>query len=181
MLAGEAIWVLTSVMVKTLMTIRTACEADAPGIAAVHDEAWREAYFGVIPGRELEKMIARRGPRWWLSAIRRGSRLAVLDFDRNIAGYASYGANRVRSMPYAGEIFELYLSPSFQGLGFGKRLFEAALRDLEDHGYRSIVVWALADNARATDFYRKLGGRLVGETQERFGSEKRARVAFAFE
>jgi hypothetical protein len=41
----------------------------------VHDAAWRDAYRGLIPGRELERMIARRGPRWWQSAILRGSRL----------------------------------------------------------------------------------------------------------
>jgi ribosomal protein S18 acetylase RimI-like enzyme len=168
-------------MVKTLVTIRTAYETDAEGIAEVHDAAWREAYLGVIPGRELEKMVARRGPRWWLSAIRRGSQLVVLDFNETIAGYSSYGRNRVRSLPYAGEIYELYLSPEYQGLGFGKRLFEAALQDLADHGYASTIVWALADNVRAIAFYRKMGGKIVRKTQEHFGGETRERVAFAFD
>ena len=36
-----------------------------------------------------------------------------------------YGA---RSLFYDGEIYELYLSPEFQGLGFGRRLFTAAPR-----------------------------------------------------
>jgi ribosomal protein S18 acetylase RimI-like enzyme len=168
-------------MVKTLVTIRTARENDAQGIAEVHDAAWREAYLGVIPGRELEKMVNRRGPQWWLSAIKRGSRLVVLDYDETIAGYASYGRNRVRSIPYAGEIFELYLAPEFQGLGFGRRLFEAALQDLAEHGYASTVVWALADNNRALGFYGKMGGKIVRQTQEHFGGETRERVAFAFD
>jgi len=168
-------------MVKTLVTIRTARETDAEGIAEVHDAAWREAYLGVIPGRELDKMVTRRGPQWWLSAIKRGSRLAVLDYDEVIAGYASYGRNRVRSLPFAGEIFELYLAPEFQGLGFGKRLFEVALEDLAEHGYGSTIVWALAENDRAIGFYRKMGGKIVRQTQELFGGETRERVAFAFE
>ena len=113
-------------MVETVITIRRPRKADAEEIASVHDAAWRDAYRGVIPGRELERMIARRGPRWWNSAIARGSRLLVLDFDEAIGGYASYGRNRVPSLPYHGEIFELYLAPEFQGLGFGRRLFEAA-------------------------------------------------------
>ena len=168
-------------MVETLITIRNAQEADAQQIAEVHDAAWRDAYRGIIPGRELEKMIARRGPRWWLSAIQRGSGLVVLDFAECIAGYASYGRNRVRSMPYGGEIFELYLLPEFQGCGFGRELFNVARQDLCEHGYSSILVWALADNDRAIGFYRRLGGRLVREAQERFGSEMRSRVAFAFD
>ena len=47
-----------------------------------------------------------------------------------VAGYANYGRNRARSLHYEGEIYELYLRPEFQGLGFGHRLFSAAKRDL---------------------------------------------------
>ena len=168
-------------MVEAVITIRNARDGDADSIADVHDAAWRDAYRGIIPGRELERMIARRGPRWWHSAITRGSRLVVLDFDETIGGYASYGRNRVPSMPFGGEIFELYIAPEFQGLGFGRRLFEVARKDLIDHGYTSTLVWALADNERALGFYRRLGGRFVREAQERFGTETRARIAFAFD
>ena len=70
-------------MVKTLVTIRTARETDAEGIAEVHDAAWREAYLGVIPGRELQKMVTRRGPNWWLSAIKPGIEAGRPRFRRN--------------------------------------------------------------------------------------------------
>jgi ribosomal protein S18 acetylase RimI-like enzyme len=168
-------------MVDTLITIRNARSFDAAEIAEVHDAAWRDAYRGIIPGRELEKMIARRGPQWWRSAIQRGTRLVVLDFDESIGGYASYGRNRVSSLPHAGEIFELYLAPEFQGLGFGRRMFEAARQDLAEHGYDSCVVWALADNDRALEFYKKLGGKIIRQASERFGTEIRGRIAFGFD
>ena len=167
-------------MVEKVISIRNARPADAEAIAEVHDAAWRDAYRGIIPGRELERMIARRGPRWWQAAISRGSRLVVLDFGGRIAGYASYGRNRVPAMPYSGEIFELYLAPEFQGLGMGRRLFEAARRDLSEHGYVSTLVWALADNERALDFYAHLGGKIIRRAEERFGDETRGRVAFGF-
>ena len=167
-------------MVAAVITIRTARTSDAAEIAGVHDSAWRDAYRGIIPGRELERMIARRGPRWWQSAIAHGSRLAVLDYDDSICGYARYGRNRVPALPYRGELFELYLAPEFQGLGFGRRLFDAARKDLAEHGYDSTLVWALADNSRALAFYEHLGGRIVRRAQERFGDEVRGRVAFGF-
>ncbi len=168
-------------MGETLITIRDARESDAEAIAEVHDAAWRHAYRGIIPGRELERMIARRGPTWWRSAIVRRSRLVVLDFDDAIGGYASYGRNRVPALAYGGEIFELYIAPEFQGLGFGKRLFSAARKDLAEHGYASFLVWALAENEQALGFYRRLGGTIVRRAYERFGTEMRERVAFAFE
>jgi len=46
-------------MTQALITIRRAIPGDAEQIAAVHDEAWREAYRGIIPGGELERLIAR--------------------------------------------------------------------------------------------------------------------------
>ncbi|MBV1701703.1 MAG: GNAT family N-acetyltransferase [Hyphomicrobiales bacterium] len=167
-------------MVATLITIRPARFSDAAEIADVHDAAWRDAYRGIIPGRELERMIARRGRTWWENAIRRGSRLMVLDFDESIGGYASYGRNRVPSLPYGGEIFELYLAPEFQGVGFGRRLFNAVRRDLTEFGLATTLVWALADNERALGFYRHMGGALLHQAEERFGSEMRERVAFGF-
>ncbi|WP_036283877.1 GNAT family N-acetyltransferase [Methylocystis sp. ATCC 49242] len=167
-------------MVKTAVSIRHARPGDAEEIARVHDASWRDAYRGVIPGVELERMIARRGPSWWHSAIVRGTGLLVLDYDSQIVGYSTYGRNRVPSMPYSGEVFELYLAPQHQGLGFGRRLFNAARRELAEHGYLSTIVWALADNDKALHFYRSLGGQTVRRAEERFGSDMLTRVAFGF-
>ena len=126
-------------MSTTLIEVRPAKAADATAVASTHDEAWRSAYQGIIPGAELEKLINRRGPQWWDSAIRKGSRVSVLVFGDKVAGYANYGRNRARSLHFEGEIYELYLRPEFQGLGFGRRLFTAARRDLVQSGLKSMV------------------------------------------
>lgn len=160
-------------MSTTLIEVRPAKAADAAAVASTHDEAWRSAYQGIIPGAELEKLINRRGPQWWDSAIRKGSRVSVLVFGDKVAGYANYGRNRARSLHFEGEIYELYLRPEFQGLGFGRRLFTAARRDLQQSGLKSMVIWALSDNDPATEFYRALGGRMVARSSE----EVRAEVA----
>ena len=163
-----------------VIEIRQAKPADAAAVAAAHDEAWRSAYQGIIPGVELDKLINRRGADWWESAIRKGSRIALLAFGNNIAGYANYGRNRARSLFYDGEIYEIYLRPEFQGLGFGRRLFTAARRDLAQSGLKSLVVWALSDNEPAVEFYRALGGRAVARSSEKFGARTLDKVAFAW-
>ena len=168
-------------MAETLISVRLARPGDEAGIAAVHDAAWRDAYRGVIPGRELERMVERRGPDWWRRAIRAGTRLLVLDFADAIAGYASYGRNRMPSLAYGGEIFELYLAPEYQGVGLGERMFEASRADLYAHGFPTFVVWALGGNERAMHFYHRRGGAIVRRARERFGEETRERVAFGFD
>ena len=168
-------------MSTTLIEVRRAKPSDAAAIAVTHDDAWRCAYQGVIPGPELDKLINRRGADWWDSAIRKGSRIAILVFGETVAGYANYGRNRARSLYYDGEIYELYLRPEFQGLGFGRKLFSAVRRDLGQSGLHSLVVWALSDNGSAVEFYRTLGGKAVARSSERFGSKVLDKVAYAWQ
>jgi ribosomal protein S18 acetylase RimI-like enzyme len=168
-------------MSTVLIEIRRAKPYDAGAIADAHDEAWRMAYQGIIPGAELERLINRRGPAWWDSAIRKGSRIALLQFGEKVAGYANYGRNRARSLHYGGEIYELYLRPEFQGLGFGRRLFTAARRDLAQSGLKSLIVWALSENDTAVEFYRALGGKTVARSSEKFGARVLDKVAFGWD
>jgi ribosomal protein S18 acetylase RimI-like enzyme len=167
-------------MSTVTIEIRRAKPADAPAIATTHDDAWRTAYRGIIPGTELDKLVNRRGPEWWDSAIRKGSRISLLQFGDQIAGYSNYGRNRARSLSYDGEVYEIYLRPEFQGLGFGRRLFSAARKDLNQSGLKSLVVWALSDNDHAVEFYRSLGGRAVARSSERFGDKTLDKVAYAW-
>jgi ribosomal protein S18 acetylase RimI-like enzyme len=168
-------------MSTILIEIRRATPSDAVAVAAAHDDAWRATYQGVIPGPELEKLINRRGADWWDGAIRKGSRISVLVFGDHVAGYANYGRNRARSLYYDGEVYEIYLRPEFQGLGFGRRLFTAARRDLAQSGMKSVVVWALSDNEPAVEFYRALGGRAVARSSERFGERTLDKVAYGWQ
>ena len=167
-------------MSTVLIEIRRAKASDAAAVADTHDEAWRGAYQGVIPGLELEKLVTRRGPDWWDSAIRKGSRIAILAFGDKVAGYANYGRNRARSLFNEGEIYELDLRPEYQRLGFGRRLFTSARRDLAQSGLKSLVVWALSDNDPAVEFYKALGGKAVARSSERFGEKSLDKVAFAW-
>jgi ribosomal protein S18 acetylase RimI-like enzyme len=160
--------------------VRRAELSDAEAITAVHDAAWRQAYSGIIPARDLERMIVRRGPRWWSRSIRRGASILVLEAGGDVAGYATFGPNRARDLAQKGEIYEIYLKPEFQGVGLGSRLFLAARRELARAGYTTQVVWALADNDGACRFYQNAGGRRVARASERFGDRQLAKVAFAW-
>jgi ribosomal protein S18 acetylase RimI-like enzyme len=160
--------------------VRRAEIDDVEGITAVHDASWRYAYEGLIPAQELARMIARRGPRWWSRAIRRGTAVLVLEVGGTIAGYATFGPNRARDLMQKGEIYEIYLLPEYQGVGLGTQLFLAARKELARHGYETAVVWALADNEPACRFYRNAGGRRVARSTEQFGKMVLAKVAYAW-
>lgn len=168
-------------MTALTIDIRPADPRDAPAIAEVHATAWQNAYAGIIPYKALRTMIGRRDHRWWQRAIRRGTSVMVLDLGGLIAGYVTYGLNRARALPQDGEVYEIYLRPEYQGVGFGTRLFAAARGQLAGHGCKGLVVWALSDNEGAVDFYRGQGGRAVAEGAEVFEGRKLPKIAFVWD
>jgi ribosomal protein S18 acetylase RimI-like enzyme len=167
---------------KTLtIDIRKAEPADAEAIAEVHRQAWQGAYSGIIPHRALGAMLGRRGGEWWANAVRRAASILVLDVDGAVAGYATVGRNRSRDLPQQGEIYELYIKPEYQGVGFGTRLFAAARQKLKSHGLKGLVVWALEENSGALAFYAGAGGRDVAEGVEVFDQKALRKVAFVWD
>ncbi|MCB8837585.1 GNAT family N-acetyltransferase [Aurantimonas sp. VKM B-3413] len=160
--------------------IRFAEQRDATALAAVHEAAWRGAYAGIIPHRSLTAMIGRRHTAWWSRAIRSGAGILVVDFGGETVGYATLGRNRTAAIAAEGEIYELYLKPAFQGLGFGRRLFEAARSLLGERDLRGLVVWALAENDMALGFYEQLGGMERAEGRECFEGRSLQKIAFVW-
>lgn len=179
------------------IAIRPAELRDVAGLCCVHQEAWREAYRGIIPGFTLERMIERRGTARWKELICKGNPsggegLLVLEHGGRVAGYASLGFNRSPRLRVAGEVFELYLAPTYQGVGLGKRLFQSARACLQGAKRGHFVVWVLEDNERAVGFYRAMGGQFLERATERFaanpgqeprrvaGKVLRSRLAFSW-
>ncbi|MBJ7535470.1 GNAT family N-acetyltransferase [Rhodomicrobium vannielii ATCC 17100] len=167
-------------MGANLISFRLASSKDANAVAAIHDAAWRSTYQGIIPHLHLERMIARRGPRWWQQQVERGANVTLLMFDGVPQGYATWGKARGTWPWEAGEIFELYVNPAFQGIGLGTRLFATVKDALKREGLKRLVVWALKDNETACAFYGGLGGFIVAATPERYGDVSLTRVAFAW-
>ena len=160
--------------------IRQARPEDAVAIAAVHETSWLQAYTGVLPGNALRAMVARRDVSWWKRAIRQSTRVLTLEVGGRVAGYATIGPNRVRSLSQGGEVYELYLAPEYQGLGFGRKLFLTARQDLRASGRPGSVVWVLEDNEPAVRFYENAGGKDVAEGSETFDGRVLNKIAFAF-
>jgi ribosomal protein S18 acetylase RimI-like enzyme len=165
---------------STELRVRRSKPGDAAALADVFACSWRQAYSGIIPHASLEAIVLRRGRDWWSRAARSGEAPLILTFADKPAGYATFGAARAAG-PLQGEIYELYLGPSFQGLGFGEYLFEASRSALDERGLKGLVVWALSDNEQAIQFYWSRGGRPVAKTMERMGRRSLEKVAFGWD
>lgn len=160
--------------------IRPAVHRDAHDIATIHACAWENAYAGLIPHKTLTGMIARRNEGWWKQAIRSSNSVLLAQVDGKSIGYATLGRNRTKQLVQEGEIYELYLRPEYQGLGFGAHLFAAARARLSDLGMKGTVVWALEENNRALNFYEALGGIDRAEGTETFEGKPLRKIAYVW-
>jgi ribosomal protein S18 acetylase RimI-like enzyme len=153
--------------------------ADAAALSLVFRESWLFAYRGIIPHLHLEGLVRQRTPEWWRSVVRSGDAPLVLELAGKVAGYATFGAARHRGS-FQGEIYELYVDPVYQGLGFGEHLFEGSRHALDMRKLKGLIVWALLDNTPACDFYWRRGGRPVTSTFTKIGGARLEKVAFGW-
>ena len=100
--------------------------------------------------------------------------------DGQVAGLASGGPLQEPLPPYDGELYVLYVLPAFQGRGYGKALLNCVARDLLSRGFTAMLVWVLQENRPGCAFYRRLGGRPVGEKTVAIGGVDLVDVAYGW-
>ena len=158
-------------MIQTV-TIRRAKPSDAPAIAKVGVETWRNAYAGLVPDDHLLRMTEARQAVQWDALVRRARGAdAVLVAElqdlsgRKVVGYGSCGRSRMGLM--TGEVFTLYVSGDWQNRGIGQRLLLGLFKSLVAGGVPDAVIWVLSGNP-ARFFYEAMGGKCLAERKERF-------------
>ncbi len=159
--------------------IRSARPADAHLLALLFKESWTLAYTGILPSDALAQLLSKRELGWWQKSLSSEDPVLVLEVGGVVAGYATAGRCRSQGKQ-KGEIYELYLAPVYQGLGFGEHVFEACRHRLDERGLKGLLVWALVDNTQACHFYWRRGGRPVGSVTELFGRTRLEKVAFGW-
>ncbi len=162
------------------LTIRAARPPDAAGIARVYVESWQDTYPGSLSHVLLANMTIGGQTGRWRAAICQGEHVLVAEHERHgVVAMTSFGPTRDRSIGFDGEIYTLYVAPSFLGQGAGRKLLTAAFAQLSRQGCRSCVIWAHARN-NARFFYEAMGGRLVAERTERMMGDPVPEVAFGW-
>jgi GNAT superfamily N-acetyltransferase len=157
---------------------------DVPAVAELIVAAWQAAYRGIIPDEMLDGMSAPEIAAAWRQILAEGHRtVLVAEADGKVCGFVGFGKARDDDLDpvQVAEVYGIYVHPAWWGRGAGRALFEAAIVWLRENGYLYLVLWTMRDNARAREFYERMGltwdGRQKESTrgQARFG-EVRYRI-----
>jgi GNAT superfamily N-acetyltransferase len=147
------------------MNLRPAVPADALSVARVHVRAWQAAYRGLMPDEYLDGLREQeRAQRYDFASLdpARPSTL-VAEEVATILGFVTVSPARDADAAGQGEICALYVEPDCWGRGIGRSLAAAARGTLHRLGFRRAVLWVVAGNARAQQFYRADGWSADGE------------------
>jgi ribosomal protein S18 acetylase RimI-like enzyme len=163
---------------------RPALPADAPSIARVHIQSWRETYPGLVPRPVLDALDPGEREKAWLERLEAGDsdgRFNVVGELRGkgVLGFASGGALRrdwaleggfapALLSKFDGEFQALYVARAGQGCGLGRALFRQVCEGLKRRGFSSMLVRVLKGNP-ACGFYERMGGIKAGEGKVKIG------------
>ena len=164
--------------------IRKAGEADLKGMAQVLVDTWKSTYRGIVPDAFLDSLscadaearVTRR-----LGGITSGSgdRIYVAVSDNGqVVGLAAGGKSGSDQAPLSAEVKQVYVLPSYQRQGIGKRLIRALVTDLARDGFSSLIICVLKENKNARRFYEAIGGRLAGERLISIGGRELEEVIY---
>ncbi|AJT42098.1 GNAT family N-acetyltransferase [Psychromicrobium lacuslunae] len=140
-------------------SIRQMRSEDAPQLAEVHAQAWRETYAGILSEQFLAAVTTESRLAMWQNSTPEGrARHWLAELDGVIIGFAGVrpmGPDAVRPE----ELWGLYLLQSHHKQGLGRALLEAALAE------RPASLWVAAENLNAIAFYQRLGFALDGTSE----------------
>ena len=167
------------------MNIRQAVAADAAQIARVHVQSWRETYRGMLPDDLLDRLDVDRRCAFWRSYIDEATSDKILlvaeDDAGEVVGFVSGSRTEGEfSEQYDCDLRTIYLLQAAQGQGVGRKLVEAFAQAAYGQGYRSMILWALADNTRSRGFYEHMGGEWIMEGQFTVGGNLMNNVAYGW-
>lgn len=148
---------------------RPAVSADAAGIARVHIASWQTSYRGLVPDEVLDHLSFERRLEYWQQVLAGGAEAEIVLVAENqqgeVVGFVAGGKSREAALPFAGELYAIYLLETAKRQGIGARLFRQFAKALQQAGYSSMMLWVFAENIPGRRFYEKMGGRyLTGQT-----------------
>jgi GNAT superfamily N-acetyltransferase len=145
--------------------VRLAGPDDLVTISEIRVQAWQRAYRGIVPQPYLDAMRPEMDARRWRAWLERPADDPRRDYVAERAGqpvgWAATGPYRdddcPAPQPGCGEVYAIYVHPAHWRGGIGRALIARVLADLAAAGQTPVLLWVLAGNTPAAEFYQRVG------------------------
>lgn len=123
-------------------------------ISHVYEQSWKYAYKNIIPQDYLDNISA---GSWTNNITKDGRNNLVLIENNSMIGTSSFCKSRWEKYSNYGEVVSIYFLPEYIGKGYGKKLLDKVMEELNHLGFEYVLLWVLEDNMQARKFYEKYG------------------------
>lgn len=141
------------------ISVRQASYDDVQNLAHVQLTTVIHAYAGIFPAEASPPSLESLVTEWRGSFDARGFRAFLAEDSKLPVGTVAIRADP--DFADLGQLERLHVVPERWNGGIGSALYEAAIKALQDGGYREAGLWVLEANDRARDFYEKRGWKLL--------------------
>lgn len=152
------------------LLIRAGEPGDAAAVAALHALSRGVTYRGIIPARTLRAMTHEVHSGWAERLAREAGthRLYLAETAGELRGFSYLGpGDEIERVPAGtGVLYAIHVHPDVQGTGVGSAMMDRCLRTFAGWRCRSAILWVLAANVRARQFYERTGWRPDGTVRE---------------
>ncbi len=139
--------------------VRPATMRDAKHIAELQHTVVRDTPRSTADGATASEIPLDKRQAFWREAVEFGEPqvLVALDGDK-IVGFVGFDRSRDRGTPQTmGEIWAIYVLPSYWGRGVGSALWKSARKGLQEEGCTQVSIWLSLSNERALRFHEQAG------------------------
>ena len=123
---------------------------------------WNTTYKGIVDDDFLKGLLdnENKNAKRLKNNINDQSNYYVLTLQDKIIGWIDYTLDSDK-YENAAEIHSLYILKEYQGNGYGRLLYNYAVKNIMKKGIKKLIIGCLDGNP-SNDFYKHLGGKYIG-------------------
>lgn len=152
---------------------------DLEECATISVKAWQETYKDIIDKKYLDSLSVKTRLEKFKSNYK-SSPFLVAKTNNKVVGFCRYTTKTEKFTNTDCELTVLYVNPNLKNQGIGTALLEFVKKELKKKQKEKMLVCCLKGNKIGESFYKKMDGKIIGESEIEIDNKKYKELAFSF-
>lgn len=157
------------------LELRKAVLGDEEMLAVIQVQSWRSAFRDILSPEDLTHYTDLEKVQEMYNYVlsQTPTHIWIVSIDGQPHAMAAWGDNRDGFDSDMAELICIHSLPNNWRKGYGSCLMRQVLTDIQQAGYRGVVLWVFEKNSRARQFYEKHGFSSTEQTRANFNATER--------